>query len=80
VERLFAGDRAGVVKAAAAEGFNLLSNNHRCSGQAIPHVHLHIIPRRTGDGIRFSWTPAKYKDGEMAAWGEKIRTSMGAPA
>ena len=31
----------GVVKAAGAQGFNLLMNNHRCSGQAIPHAHFH---------------------------------------
>ncbi|MBI2899018.1 MAG: HIT family protein [Planctomycetes bacterium] len=66
-----------VVKAASAEGFNLLSNNHKCSGQAIPHVHFHVIPRRTGDGIKFAWVPVKYPEGEMGAWAEKIRKAMG---
>lgn len=67
----------GVVKAASAEGFNLLSNNHRCAGQAIPHAHLHVIPRRTGDGIRFNWTPVKYKDGEMEKWAADIKKALG---
>lgn len=25
-------------------------NNGRASGQAIPHLHVHIVPRRAGDG------------------------------
>lgn len=65
-----------VVAAANAEGFNLLSNNRKCSGQAIPHVHLHVVPRRTGDGVKYGWPMTKYKDGEMAAWGEKIRAAQ----
>ena len=27
-------------------GFNLLQNNGETAGQAVPHWHLHIIPRR----------------------------------
>lgn len=66
----------GILRATGAEGFNLLNNNHRCSGQAIPHVHLHVIPRRTGDGIRFQWNPKQYAGGELAQWGAKIRSSL----
>lgn len=65
-----------VVHAAAAEGFNFLSNNHKSSGQAIPHAHIHVIPRRTGDGIKFQWAPTKYQDGEIETWGEKIRKAL----
>ena len=50
----------GVKKAAGSEGFNLLMNNHRCSGQAIYHAHFHIIPRKTGDGIKFNWMTKPY--------------------
>lgn len=62
-----------VLKAMGAEGFNVLSNNHRCSGQAIPHVHLHIIPRRTGDGVKFNWVTATYKAGRMEKVAQAIR-------
>jgi histidine triad (HIT) family protein len=61
------------VAAAGAEGFNLLANNKRCSGQAIPHVHLHVIPRKEGDGVRFQW-PAKSADPvELQVQAERIR-------
>ena len=28
------------------EGFNLLQNNGEVAGQAVPHWHMHVIPRR----------------------------------
>lgn len=64
-----------VLKATGAEGFNLLSNNHRCSGQAIPHVHLHVIPRRTGDGVKFNWITGTYEAGQIERVAQAIRSA-----
>lgn len=33
------------------EGVDLLSANGEAAGQSLPHFHIHIIPRRTGDGL-----------------------------
>ena len=33
------------------EGVNLLNASGECAGQSIPHFHIHIIPRKGGDGI-----------------------------
>lgn len=33
------------------EGVNLLNASDESAGQSVPHFHMHIIPRRTGDGI-----------------------------
>lgn len=65
-----------VVRGLEAEGWNLLQNNHRCSGQAIPHVHMHVIPRRTGDGIKYRWEPKDYGEGEMQRIAEKVRKAL----
>ena len=66
----------GVVKAAGAQGFNLLMNNHRCSGQAIPHVHFHVIPRKTDDGVKYGW-PTKPSTGEeLAKTAERVRQAL----
>jgi histidine triad (HIT) family protein len=35
-----------------AEGFNIINNNFRVSGQIVNHVHFHIIPRKKDDGFR----------------------------
>lgn len=65
-----------VIQAMKVEGYNLLINNHRCAGQAIPHVHVHVIPRRGGDGVRFNWDPKPYPEGEMVRVAESIRAAL----
>ena len=67
----------GVVKAAGAQGFNLLMNNHRCSGQAIPHAHFHVIPRKTDDGVKYQWPARPYPQGEIEKSAESIRKALG---
>jgi len=43
---------AGAVKEAMnAEGYNVLCNNGRAAGQLVDHVHFHVIPRNSGDGV-----------------------------
>ena len=45
----------------AAEG-TFVAINNRVS-QSVPHLHIHIVPRRKGDGLRgFFWPRQKYKD------------------
>lgn len=33
------------------EGVNLLNASGESAGQSVPHFHIHIIPRKQGDGI-----------------------------
>lgn len=36
--------------------------------QSVPHVHLHVVPRRRGDGLRgFLWPRTRYPDDAAAA-------------
>jgi histidine triad (HIT) family protein len=36
--------------------------------QSVPHVHVHVIPRRRGDGLRgFFWPRTRYPDEAAAA-------------
>ena len=46
------------------DGYNLLINNRRASGQEIPHLHIHIIPRYDGDGKTPLFKKEQYRDGE----------------
>ena len=39
-----------VEKTLGLEGMNIGINNGEIAGQTVPHVHVHIIPRRAGDG------------------------------
>ena len=33
------------------EGMNILNANNECSGQTVFHLHIHLIPRKHGDGV-----------------------------
>ncbi|PIN78000.1 HIT family protein [Candidatus Woesearchaeota archaeon CG10_big_fil_rev_8_21_14_0_10_34_12] len=41
-----------LVKAGKAEGFNIIMNNFSEAGQVVMHAHMHIIPRKEGDGLK----------------------------
>lgn len=51
--------------------------NNRVS-QSVPHLHVHVVPRRPKDGLRgFFWPRTKYAgDDEMAAVASAIRGSL----
>lgn len=58
------------------EAMNLAIQDGRASGQSVPHVHVHILPRKTGD---FRRTDDVY--GELAAQRlDKAFTGAEAPA
>ena len=65
-----------VQEAMGAEGLNVLQNNGRVSGQAVPHVHFHFIPRVEGDGLGYRW-PAKEADFDaLKQQAEAIRAKL----
>jgi len=35
------------------DGFNVIMNNLQVAGQFVMHAHIHVIPRKEKDGIRF---------------------------
>jgi histidine triad (HIT) family protein len=50
-----------VVSAMEAEGSFVAMNNH--VSQSVPHLHIHIVPRRKGDGLKgFFWPRKPYSD------------------
>lgn len=54
------------------QGTNILINNGKASGQEVPHLHIHVIPRFAGDGQKFGFTKQSYQDGEAAALGARL--------
>ena len=51
--------------------------NNRVS-QSVPHLHVHVVPRRRKDGLRgFFWPRQRYKDDEeMAAVASRLRDAL----
>lgn len=59
--------------ALGCEGTNILINNDPASGQEVSHLHIHVIPRYDNDGQQFGFTKETYAEGEMAAYGNKLK-------
>jgi histidine triad (HIT) family protein len=59
-----------------AEG-TFVAINNRVS-QSVPHLHVHIVPRKKGDGLRgFFWPRQKYQDdAQMRAVREAIVAAL----
>ena len=65
-----------VVGGLGAQGSFVAMNN--IVSQSVPHLHLHVVPRTKGDGLRgFFWPRTKYADGEAAEYAAKLRTAIG---
>ena len=61
-----------VEQAMGAEG-SFVAINNRIS-QSVPHLHVHVVPRRPKDGLRgFFWPRGKYRD---AAAMEEARAAI----
>ena len=54
------------------DGVNLLNASDESAGQSVPHFHIHIIPRRKGDGID-AWPAFKGAKEEITDVFERIR-------
>jgi histidine triad (HIT) family protein len=65
-----------VKKGTGADGINVIQNNGEAAGQAVHHIHFHIIPRNDGDGITLCNQRHKYLGDEMKSTAEKIRRSF----
>jgi histidine triad (HIT) family protein len=65
-----------VVDALGAQGSFVAVNN--TVSQSVPHLHLHVVPRTKGDGLRgFFWPRTKYADlDERAQYAERLRAAL----
>jgi histidine triad (HIT) family protein len=75
LERLTANSRLlaiGMEKGLAAQGAFVAINNR--VSQSVPHLHVHVVPRTKGDGLKgFFWPRQKYRDDQHL---EETRASL----
>lgn len=55
------------------EGITLLQANRPVGEQTVPHFHLHVVPRHTGDGMAFTWPTTHPPSEELAAYAARIK-------
>jgi histidine triad (HIT) family protein len=67
---------AALPKALGAQGTFVALNN--TVSQSVPHLHVHVVPRTKGDGLKgFFWPRKKYAgDDEMAETAARIRAAL----
>jgi histidine triad (HIT) family protein len=67
---------AAVPAALQAQGTFVAMNNK--VSQSVPHLHVHVVPRRTKDGLRgFFWPRVKYEsEAVMAETAARIRAAL----
>ena len=54
-----------ILRVTGTTAFNVGQNNGDAAKQVVPHVHVHIIPRRPGD--RINWNARAIHDGKRFA-------------
>ena len=83
--RIVPGLSKAIMQATGAESWNLLQNNGRAAGQAVGHVHLHIIPRAvgsardepiTGNGLPFQWPGGEIDHAEAGKLAQQIAAAL----
>ena len=69
---------AGVVEEAMGSDGSFIAINNRVS-QSVPHLHIHVVPRRKKDGLRgFFWPRQKYQSAaEMDSVRDRLRAAIG---
>ena len=67
---------SGVQDGMSADGTFVAENN--VVSQSVPHLHVHVVPRRRKDGLRgFFWPRQRYADeAEAAAVAARIRGTL----
>jgi histidine triad (HIT) family protein len=65
-----------VTTATGTTAWNLLQNNGTAAGQAVAHVHFHIIPRNADDGLGYRWPAGKLEPAEAERLLARIESEL----
>jgi len=65
-----------VDKALKPNGINLVQSNGPGAGQSVFHLHVHIIPRISGDKLKLNWGIAPGNMDAIGAVAERIRANL----
>ena len=78
--------RSALIKSFGATGFNYAWNEGKCAGQSVPHLHLHILPRKEGDAGVHLYEPRQFlyrpgsrestPEAELVSVAEGVRRAM----
>ncbi len=68
----------GLKDGLGAEGVIVLQLNGKAANQVVPHYHVHLIPRWSGDGLRLlNWKTNEFSQEEMSKIAQSIKDAIG---
>jgi histidine triad (HIT) family protein len=66
---------SSMVEVLGAHGSFVAVNN--TVSQSVPHLHVHVVPRRRKDGLRgFFWPRTRYDGDEAEDYADRLRTVL----
>ena len=65
-----------VKKAMQPEGVTLLQANEAAGFQTVFHLHLHVLPRHTDDGVNLTWPAKNPGMHELERLAEQVKTAI----
>ncbi|MEB3021014.1 HIT family protein [[Mycobacterium] crassicus] len=68
--------RAARASGLHADGNNLAINDGRAAFQSVFHIHLHVVPRRSGDKLSFAKGMVLRRDPDRGRTGELLRAAL----
>ena len=76
VARATAKVATAVNAAVKPDGLNLVQSNGMGAAQSVGHFHMHVLPRRLGDGLLVNWGPKPGDTAHIAEIAERIRAAL----
>jgi len=64
-----------LIEGLGATGGNVLHASGAVAGQTVFHFHLHLIPRREGDGLQ-PWPGSGYRETDFEGVAQRIRAAL----
>lgn len=65
---------SAIRRAMKPDGMNIIQSSGSAATQSVPHLHIHLVPRWTGDAIGRIWPPeTNYSERQKDSAWEKLR-------
>ena len=59
------------------DGINLVQSNGPGAAQSVPHFHLHVLPRRSGDELKMNWDLVPGDKAALADLAKRLAAALG---
>ncbi|PRC52997.1 HIT family protein, partial [Mycobacterium sp. ITM-2017-0098] len=68
--------KAARVSGLHADGNNIAVNDGKSAFQSVVHIHLHVVPRKTGDKLSFAKGMLVRRDSDREETGQLLREAL----